>query len=62
MREDNRHMVILQSKNAGELLRLYMQHDMVEEAVELSKEYLTAFTGTGHETFGLKARPRICYA
>jgi len=40
--------------NAAELLRLYVDYDLLTEAVELAIEYIRAGLGAGKEYFGLK--------
>ncbi|XP_067927960.1 nuclear pore complex protein Nup160-like isoform X2 [Watersipora subatra] len=41
-------------RNVAELLRVYTQRDMIEEAVHISAEYLDALTGHTFESFGLE--------
>ena len=43
-----------QRVNAPELLRLYMNYDLLIEAVTLAVEYIQAVLGNGKEYFGLK--------
>jgi len=38
----------------AELLKIYLQYDLIEEAVDLSTEFLTAVTGSTFEKFGLE--------
>ena len=40
--------------NAAELLRLYLDYDLLEEASLLTLEYIDAVMGKGKEYFGLK--------
>ena len=40
--------------NATELLRLYINYDLLLEAVMLAVEYIEAVLGNGKEYFGLK--------
>ncbi|CAH1256707.1 NUP160 [Branchiostoma lanceolatum] len=42
-------------KNASELLRLYLNFDLLEEACHLVGEYIDAVLGKGTEYFGLKS-------
>ena len=41
-------------RNAAELLQLYVNFDLLEEAGELTIEYINAVLGIGKEYFGLK--------
>ena len=43
-----------QRVNATELLRLYINYDLLLEAVMLAVEYIEAVLGNGKEYFGLK--------
>ena len=43
----------LQSLHAAELLNLYINYDMLEEATYLALEYIDAVMGKGTEYFGL---------
>ena len=43
-----------QRVNAPELLRLYINYDLLIEAVTLAVEYIQAVLGNGKEYFGLK--------
>lgn len=49
-----------QGLNSAELLRLYINHDLLEEAVSLCIEYIDAvteiFTGQDSQLFQLKVR------
>lgn len=45
---------VLQRKNVAELLRMYLKHDMIDEAVELSTDYLYALTGASFDSFDLE--------
>ena len=45
---------VLQKLNAAELLRLLLDHDLLEEAAVLAIEYIDAVRGQGKEYFGLK--------
>jgi len=40
--------------NAAELMRLYLDCDLITEAAELAIEYIRAALGAGKEYFGLK--------
>ncbi|NXU50803.1 NU160 protein, partial [Turnix velox] len=40
--------------DAAQLLRLYLNYDLLEEAVELVLEYVDAVLGKGHQYFGIK--------
>ncbi|XP_009996786.1 PREDICTED: LOW QUALITY PROTEIN: nuclear pore complex protein Nup160, partial [Chaetura pelagica] len=40
--------------DAAELLRLYLNYDLLEEAVELVLEYVDAVLGKGHQYFGIE--------
>lgn len=40
--------------NAAELLRLYLDYDLLEECADLAIEYIDAVLGRGSEYFGLK--------
>ncbi|OPJ74162.1 nuclear pore complex protein Nup160 [Patagioenas fasciata monilis] len=40
--------------DAAELLRLYLNYDLLEEAVELVLEYVNAVLGKGHQYFGIE--------
>ena len=51
---------MLQRLNAAELLRLYIDFDLLEEATHLTMEYIDAVLGAGPEYFGLKVRTK-CY-
>ena len=54
------HKFMLQRLNAAELLRLYIDFDLLEEAAHLTMEYIDAVLGAGPEYFGLKVRTK-CY-
>ena len=43
-----------QKVDAAELLRLYLNYDLLEEAVELVSEYVDAVLGKGHQYFGIE--------
>ena len=43
-------------RNAAELLQLYVNFDLLEEAGELTIEYVNAVLGIGKEYFGLKVK------
>jgi len=45
---------VLQKVDAAELLRLYLNYDLLEEAVELVSEYVDAVLGKGHQYFGIE--------
>ena len=47
----------LQRRNVSELMRVYLHYDMIEEAVDLSTEYLYALTSHTYESFGLE----VCF-
>ena len=49
----NFEMFLLQRFNATELLRLYINYDLLLEAVMLAVEYIEAVLGKGKEYFGL---------
>uniref|UniRef100_A0A670YTG5 Nucleoporin 160 n=1 Tax=Pseudonaja textilis TaxID=8673 RepID=A0A670YTG5_PSETE len=40
--------------DAAELLRLYLNYDLLEEAVDLVLEYVDALLGKGHDYFGIE--------
>lgn len=40
--------------NGAELLRLYLDYDLLEEAANLTIEYIDAVSGKGSEYFGLQ--------
>lgn len=40
--------------DAAELLRLYLNYDLLEEAVDLVLEYVDAVLGKGHQYFGIE--------
>lgn len=40
--------------DAAELLRLYLNYDLLEEAVDLVLEYVDAVLGKGHRYFGIE--------
>jgi len=43
-----------QKVDAAELLRLYLNYDLLEEAAELVLEYVDAVLGKGHQYFGIE--------
>lgn len=43
-----------QEVDAAELLRLYLNYDLLEEAVDLVLEYVDAVLGKGHQYFGIE--------
>ncbi|ERE70222.1 nuclear pore complex protein [Cricetulus griseus] len=45
--------------DAAELLRLYLNYDLLEEAVELVSEYVDAVLGKGHQYFGIELSQKI---
>ena len=47
-------LLLFQRVNASELLRLYINYDLLLEAVMLAVEYIEAVLGNGKEYFGLK--------
>lgn len=49
-------LVPLQKVDAAELLRLYLNYDLLEEAVDLVLEYVDALLGKGHDYFGIEVR------
>ena len=51
--------ILAQRLNAAELLRLYVDYDLLTEASELAVEYIRATLGAGKEYFGLKVRPVV---
>jgi nuclear pore complex protein Nup160 len=46
-------LIILQCINAAELLRMYLDYDLLEEASHLTVEYIDAVLGKGSEYLGL---------
>lgn len=44
----------LQKVDAAELLRLYLNYDLLEEAADLVLEYVDAVLGKGHQYFGIE--------
>lgn len=40
--------------DAAELLRLYLNYDLLEEAADLVLEYVDAVLGKGHQYFGIE--------
>ena len=40
--------------DAAQLLRLYLNYDLLEEAVDLVSEYVDAVLGKGHQYFGIE--------
>ena len=48
----------VQKRNAAELLRLYLDYDLLEEAARLTLEYIDAVCGSGKEYFDLKVSPQ----
>lgn len=44
----------LQTVDAAQLLRLYLNYDLLEEAVDLVSEYVDAVLGKGHQYFGIE--------
>lgn len=40
--------------DAAELLRLYLNYDLLEDAVDLVLEYVDSVLGKGHEYFGIE--------
>ena len=47
-------MLSLQRLNGAELLRLYIDFDLLEDATHFTMEYIDAVLGRGPEYFGLK--------
>ncbi|EMP27690.1 hypothetical protein UY3_15245 [Chelonia mydas] len=45
--------------DAAELLRLYLNYALLEEAVDLVLEYVDALLGKGHEHFGIEVAPMV---
>nr|XP_026254896.1 nuclear pore complex protein Nup160 [Urocitellus parryii] len=45
--------------DAAELLRLYLNYDLLEEAVDLVSEYVDAVLGKGHQYFGIELSQKI---
>ena len=45
--------MVLQRINPAELLRLYLDYDLLSEAADLAIEYIRATLGAGKEYFGL---------
>lgn len=54
-------MLLLQKVDAAELLRLYLNYDLLEEAVELVSEYVDAVLGKGHQYFGIEVGAYECF-
>jgi hypothetical protein len=52
---------LLQKVDAAELLRLYLNYDLLEEAVELVSEYVDAVLGKGHQYFGIEVGTYRCF-
>jgi len=50
----------LQKINAPELLSLYLNYDLLEEAALLVIEYIDAILGNGNEYFGLQVLSSKC--
>ena len=50
----------LQKVDADELLRLYLNYDLLEEAVDLVSEYVDAVLGKGHQYFGIEVGSNTC--
>ena len=48
------HLFLFQRFNPTELLRLYINYDLLLEAAMLAVEYIEAVLGNGKEYFGLK--------
>lgn len=40
----------------AELLRLYLQHDMIEDGAELAINFLLSLSGINFDQFGLEVR------
>lgn len=51
----------LQKVDAAELLRLYLNYDLLEEAVDLVSEYVDAVLGKGHQYFGIEVDAYECF-
>ena len=51
----------LQKVDAAELLRLYLNYDLLEEAVDLVSEYVDAVLGKGHQYFGIEVGMHTCF-
>lgn len=51
----------LQKVDAAELLRLYLNYDLLEEAVDLVSEYVDAVLGKGHQYFGIEVGMYTCF-
>ncbi|KAF7241803.1 hypothetical protein EYD10_11623 [Varanus komodoensis] len=45
-----------QEVDAAELLRLYLNYDLLEEAADLVLEYVDALLGKGHDYFGIEVK------
>ncbi|KAJ6665587.1 hypothetical protein lerEdw1_003430 [Lerista edwardsae] len=45
--------------NAAELLRLYLNYDLLDEAVDLVLEYVDAILGKGHDYFGIELYQKV---
>lgn len=48
--------------DAAQLLRLYLNYDLLEEAVDLVSEYVDAVLGKGHQYFGIEVSRAECWA
>lgn len=55
-------MLLFQRVNASELLRLYINYDLLLEAVMLALEYIEAVLGNGKEYFGLKVIQTLIFS
>ena len=41
-------------RNAGELIRLYTQHDLIEDAIDVSTNLLNSLTSAHYDKFGFE--------
>lgn len=57
-----RVLFFFQRFNATELLRLYINYDLLLEAAVLAVEYIAAVLGNGKEYFGLKVSKTLIYS
>ena len=55
-------LLLFQRVNAAELLRLYINYDLLLEAVMLAVEYIEAVLGNGMEYFGLKVTQTVIFS
>ena len=48
------YFLALEVRNAAELLRLYLDYDLLSDATDLTMDYIDAVLGKGKEYFGLQ--------